>query len=52
MLERTSGPFFPQKGLVIEFDQQPARIQAATRGEFSQRRRAADLPSVAVDENA
>jgi len=38
--------------MAVEFDQQPAHIQTATRRELPQRHRGADLPRVAVDEDA
>jgi hypothetical protein len=38
--------------LAVEFHQKSARIQTATRREFSQRHCGAHLPRVAVNENA
>ncbi len=52
VLERARGPLIPRQSLEIELNEQEAGIEAAVAGEFSQRRGRADLPGVAIDENA
>ena len=52
VLERAGRPFVAHQRLLVEFDQDPSRIKAATDRQFTQCHRRADLPRVPVDENA
>jgi len=52
VLEYSCGPFSPGQGLTVQFDQQAARIETATRRKFTKGRGRAYLLRVAVDKNA
>jgi hypothetical protein len=52
VLQGARGPLIAEEGFVIEFDEEAARIETATGGEFAERGGGADLAGLAIDENA
>ncbi len=52
MLQRVAGPLVAHQRVAVQFHQKPACVEAARFRELADRRRAANLPRVTIDEDA